>query len=154
MVKQIERLLENLGALMIGMLFVTVIIQVVARIILSVPTTWTVEVGRALFLAVVFLVTPVVLVNKSLMVINSVYDLTKGKGRIILDFFNDLFIYFILIVMALASYERAVDTWRVEIPTVEWLKSGYLYLVMLIGTLVMLFFSISNTVKRIRKGAN
>lgn len=150
--KKLEKILESLGAVMIALLFITVIIQVVARVILSTPSTWTVEVGRALFLAVVFTITPVVLYRNALMMINSLHDLTKGKGRIILDLINDLLIDFILVVMALGSYERTIETWAVEIPTVEWMKSGYLYLVMLIGTLMMLFFSVRNTVSRLKKG--
>ncbi|MGH0054352.1 MAG: TRAP transporter small permease, partial [Sphaerochaetaceae bacterium] len=115
-------------------------------------STWTVEVGRALFLAVVFLLTPVVLLHNGLMMINSLHDMTKGKGRFILDIINDLFIDFILVTLAMGCYERTIETWTVEIPTVEWMKSGYLYLVMLIGTLLMLFFSLHNTVSRLKKG--
>ncbi len=152
MTRKLEKFLESLGAVMIALLFITVIIQVVARVILSTPSTWTVEVGRALFLSVVFTITPIVLYRKALMMINSLHDLTKGKGRIILDLINDLLIDFILVVMALGSYERTIETWTVEIPTVEWMKSGYLYLVMLIGTLMMLFFSVRNTVSRLKKG--
>lgn len=152
MTKKLIKYLEYLGAFMISALFITIIIQVVAREILSIPTTWTVEVGRALFLAVVFLITPVVLAQQGLMTINSLYDLTKGKGHVILSLVNDLFVNMILIALALGSYERTIDTWAIEIPTVEWMKSGYLYLIMFIGTLLMLFFSINNTVKRLRKG--
>jgi len=152
MAKKLEKILESLGAVMIALLFITVIIQVVARVILSTPSTWTVEVGRALFLAVVFTIIPVVLYRNALMMINSLHDLTKGKGRIILELVNDILIDFILVVMALGSYERTIETWAVEIPTVEWMKSGYLYLVMLIGTLLMLYFSVHNTVTRLKKG--
>ncbi len=152
MTKKLETFLESLGAVMIALLFITVIIQIIARVILSTPSTWTVEVGRALFLSVVFIITPIVLYRNALMMINSLHDLAKGKGRIILDLINDLFINFILVVMALGSYERTIETWTVEIPTVEWMKSGYLYLVMLIGTLLMLYFSVRNTVTRLKKG--
>ncbi len=78
--------------------------------------------------------------------------MTKGKGRFFLDLINDLFVDFILVTLALGSFERTVETWAIEIPTVEWMKSGYLYLVMLIGTLLMLGFSLYNTASRIRKG--
>lgn len=152
MTKKLEKFLELLGAIMIALLFITVIIQVVARVILSTPSTWTVEVGRALFLAIVFTITPIVLYRNALMMINSLHDITKGKARIILDIVNDLCVDFILVVMVLGSYERTVETWAVEIPTVEWMKSGYLYLVMLVGTLLMLFFSVRNTITRLKKG--
>ncbi len=152
MLKKLEKTLEMLGAAMIAMLFATVIIQVAARVIFSIPATWTVEVGRAFFLAIVFLLAPVVLLNNSLMMINSLHDLTKGKARFALDFINDLFIDFILVTLSLGSYERTLETWNVEIPTVEWMKSGYLYLVMLIGTLLMLAFSLYNTFSRLKKG--
>ena len=152
MVKKLEKFLELLGAIMVGLLFNTIIIQVGARVILSTPSTWTVEVGRALFLAIVFLLTPVVLLNNSLMMINSLHDMTKGKGRFILDLVNDIFVDFILITLALGCYERTVETWTVAIPTVEWMKSGYLYLVMLIGSLLMLGASLYNSVLRFKKG--
>lgn len=152
MSKKFESFLETLGAIMIAMLFVTVIIQVFARVVISTPTTWTVEVGRALFLAVVFIVTPVVLNRNALMMINSLHDMTKGRGRLILDLINDLLIDLILIAMAFAAWERTVEMWKVEIPTIEWMKSGYLYLVMFLGTLAMLFFSVRHTVNRFKKG--
>lgn len=151
MAKKLEKFLENFGAGMVMALFITILIQIVGRELLSIPTTWTVEVGRALFLAVVFLIAPAVIAQESLMVINSLYDLTKGTGRIILSLLNDAFVCWILIVLALGAFERTVETWTMEIPTVEWMKSGYLYLVMFIGTICMLFFTLNNTVKRLRK---
>lgn len=152
MTKKIIKLLESLGALLVALLFLTILIQIFSRVVLSIPSTWTVEVGRALFLCVVFFLSPVVLFRKGLMVINSLHDLTKGRGRFILDLINDILIDFALIVLAFGSYERTIETWNVEIPTVEWLKSGYLYLIMLVGTLLMLFFSSRNTIARMKGG--
>ena len=132
MVKKLEKFLDMLGAIMIAVLFATIIIQVAARVVFSIPSTWTVEVGRE--------------------IVEILRAASKGKGRFFFDLLHDLFVDFILVTLALGSYERTVETWAIEIPTVEWMKSGYLYLVMLIGTLLMRGFSLYNTASRIRKG--
>lgn len=152
MSNKLIKFLEIIGALLVGLLFLTILTQIISRVFLSIPSTWTVEVGRALFLCIVFFISPVVLFRKGLMAINSLHDLTKGNGRCFLDLLNDLLIDIILAILAFGCYERTIETWTVEIPTVEWMKSGYLYLIMLIGTMLMLFFSVRSTIARMKEG--
>ena len=51
--------------------------------------------------------------------------------------------------MIYGSYNRMLSEWNSKIPTVEWLTYGYLYLVMLIGTLGMLYAQVMHTKKYI-----
>ena len=148
MAKKILNVVEDINAFMIFVIAFSVFFQLPARMIFHIPATWSVEIGRAAFTAVVFLGTPVLIFNESQMVIGFVKDSVKSrKGRMAFDIIGDIFIYFFEITLAYGCYNRMIAEWKVAIPTVEFLTYGYIYLVMFIGSLLMIYTSILVTKK-------
>lgn len=142
MTKKILRFFEILGGIAAGMLFLTVLWQVIARVIFKVSSTWTVEIGRALFVIMVFCGSPILLYRDGHMAIKTFIEKLNGPKLKILQLVIDIIVSITLIALAYGCYNRTVATWNDIIPTVEWLTSGKIYLVMLIGTIMMLYVEI------------
>lgn len=147
MTRKILAFLENVCAVCLCILAFSVFFQILARMVFHIPATWTVEVGRAMFLSIVFLGMPILIYNDSQMVITMIKDLFKRKPAVTLLFnvFEDICAYFFLVTLAYGCYNRMLAEWNAAIPTVEWLTYGYLYLVMLAGTLLMFYAKVVHT---------
>ena len=149
MTKKIVKIVEFVNSIFIVILAFSVFFQILARLVFHIPATWSVEVGRAAFIAVVFLGTPLCLLDDSLMSIEFLKEsIDKTKAAKFVDIICDIFIYFFEITLAYGCYNRTISEWGVEIPTVEFMTYGYIYLVMFIGSLLMLYCSVVRTRKR------
>lgn len=140
-------ILENACAVCLSILVIAVAYQVIAREILHVAATWTTEVGRAMFLAVVFLGTPILIFEEGQMCVSMIKDLfhKKKTTTLLFNVIGDVFIYFGLITLAYGALNRTMSEWGTMIPTVEWMTYGYLYLVMFIGNLCMIYMQVRRT---------
>ena len=141
MTKKILSFLENVCAVCLCILTFSVFFQILTRLVFHIPATWTVEIGRAMFLSIVFLGMPILIYHDGQMVVTMIKDLFAGKRKatLIFNVIEDVCAYFFLVTLAYGCYDRMLSEWTAAIPTVEWLTYGYLYLVMLAGTLLMLY---------------
>lgn len=149
MVKKVIKLFEIIGGVSAGILFLTVLWQVAARVIFKVSSTWTVEVGRALFVIMVFFGSPVLLYRDNHMTIKTLIEKLEGKKLNVVQLIIDVVVLFTLIAMAYGCYDRTVKTWNDVIPTVEWITSGKVYGMMFIGVLAMIYVSVVKIKSRI-----
>ena len=149
MTRRLLALLESICAVCLCLLTFSVFFQILARMIFHIPATWTVEIGRAMFLTIVFLGTPILIYEDGQMAVTMIKDLFQGKraGMLTFNILEDICIYFFLITLIYGCYDRMLSEWHAAIPTVEWLTYGYLYLVMLIGALLMLYAKVVHTKK-------
>lgn len=147
MIKKLLSLLENLCAVCLCILAFSVFFQIVARLLLHIPATWTVEIGRAMFLSIVFLGMPILIYNDGQMVVTMIKDLCSRNraGALVFHILGDACAYFFLVTLIYGCYDRMLSEWTAAIPTVEWLTYGYLYLIMLIGALCMLYAKAAHT---------
>lgn len=151
--KKFIQILESIGGLLVAILFCVVLFQVVARVILRVPTSWSVEFGRVLFVAIVFLGSVILIYTKGHMVITTFVDILPPISKKIIDLFNSVLIISMFGAFSFGALEKTISGWGVVIPTLEWMTNGYMYLTVLIGGLGMLAFSIADLVKKLRRTA-
>lgn len=142
MTKKILAILETIGGIASGLLFCTIMWQVLARVVFHVAATWTVEVGKALFVIMIFTGSPILIYRDGHMAIKTILEKLAGKKQNILRLVIDFFVVLALIILGYGCYNRTINTWNDIIPTVEWLTSGKIYLVMFIGTLAMLYMEV------------
>ncbi len=152
MIKRLLSCLENICAVCLCILAFSVLFQILARMIFHIPATWTVEIGRAMFLIIVFLGMPVLVYEDGQMVITMVKELFHKRPGVTLAFniLGDICTYFFLVTLAYGCYDRMLSEWKAAIPTVEWLTYGYLYLVMLLGTMFMIYAKVMHTRKYLK----
>lgn len=147
MTKKILSFLENVCAVCLCILAFSVFFQILARLVFHIPATWTVEIGRAMFLSIVFLGMPILIHNDGQMMVTMIKDLFSKRptAALIFNILEDICAYFFLVTLAYGCYDRMLSEWTAAIPTVEWLTYGYLYLVMLVGTLFMFYAKVVHT---------
>lgn len=145
--KKLIAVLENVCAVLLCILAFSVFFQIIARIFLRIPATWTTEIARAMFHIIVFVGMPIVIYEERQMAVTMVKDLFKKSRSVTLAFnvAGDVFIYFLLVTLLYGSYDRMKSEWSSAIPTVPWLTYGHLYLAMLVGTVLMLVAQIART---------
>ena len=148
--KILRSILDNLGGLLVGCLFLLVLFQVVARVILQIPTSWTVELGTVLFVAIVFLGSALLVYIGGHLVILTVYERLSGISLKVIDIINTCIVSLCLIAFSWGCFEKTVSNWDIVIPTLEWMTNGYMYLIVLLAGLLMLFFTIYNMIVKIR----
>ena len=85
---------------------------------------------------------PILIYRDGHMAIKTILEKLTGKKQSILRLVIDFVVVLALIILGYGCYNRTINTWNDIIPTVEWLTSGKIYLVMLIGTLAMLYMEI------------
>ena len=100
--------MENICAVCLCILAFSVLFQILARMIFHIPATWTVEIGRAMFLIIVFLGMPVLVYEDGQMVITMVKDLFHKRPGVTLAFniLGDICTYFFLVTLAYGCYDR------------------------------------------------
>lgn len=149
--KTLRSILDNVGGILVGLLFLLVLFQVAARLILQIPTSWTVELGRVLFVAVVFLGSALLVYTGGHLAILTLYERLSGTSLKVIDTINACIVSLCLIAFCWGCFEKTVSNWGIEIPTLEWMTNGYMYLVVLLGGLLMLIFTLRNMIRRLRR---
>lgn len=146
--KKLVSILENLCAALLCVLAFSVFFQIIARIFLRIPATWTTEIARAMFHMIVFLGMPIMIYEEGQMAVTMIKDMFQKNRPVTLAFHvvGDIFIYFFLVTLIYGSYDRTLSEWTSAIPTVSWLTYGHLYLAMFVGAIFMLVTQINRTI--------
>lgn len=151
--KKIIQFADLVGGLLIAILFLVVLLQVVARVILHVPTSWTVEFGRVLFVTIVFIGSVVLMYSHGHMVITTLLEKLPPRIKKGVEIFNALLLSLILFIFCYGAVEKTVTNWDIVIPTLEWMTNGYMYLIVLLGGLGMLVCALIDLVALFRRSA-
>lgn len=151
MMKKLAKGMEALGGILVGILFFLVLFQVIARVILRIPTSWTVELGRVLFVGIVFIGSGVLVFTGGHMVIKAAWEKFPPKLRFAVEIFNDVLVAIMLVLFCWGALEKTISNWHIVIPTLEWMRNGYMYLLVFLGGLVMLVFTVNNLMGKIRR---
>lgn len=151
--KKIIQFADLVGGLLIAILFLVVLLQVVARVILHVPTSWTVEFGRVLFVAIVFIGSVVLMYSHGHMVITTLLEKLPPRIKKGVEIFNALLLSLMLFIFCYGAVEKTVTNWDIVIPTLEWMTNGYMYLIVLLGGLGMLVCALIDLVALFRRSA-
>jgi TRAP-type C4-dicarboxylate transport system permease small subunit len=149
--KKIIQFADLVGGLLIAILFLVVLLQVVARVILHVPTSWTVEFGRVLFVAIVFIGSVVLMYSHGHMVITTLLEKLSPRIKKGVEIFNALLLSLMLFIFCYGAVEKTVTNWDIVIPTLEWMTNGYMYLIVLLGGLGMLVCALIDLVALFRR---
>ena len=131
---------------MIVMFFI-ILIQIVARIILGVPTAWSVELGIIVFTLIVFFGMPNIARERSHLRVDALYQLFPEKMKRVVDLLCGLVYVAFFVVLAWGAYRNIEYNWDVEIPTIEWAQLGWAYLVLFLAILLNIWSLLLNIVE-------
>ena len=144
-----KKVLEIINALVLLIMFLLVMVTVVFRNILQIPSSWSQELSEYIFVFIVFIGSAAVMKDEGHIGIDTVLmQLPPGVQRII-RIIGRLFIIPFLYVLIAGSFPNIAATWHNYLPTVPWFRIGAIYLIVLISGIIMAFYLLVNLVQDI-----
>jgi len=139
-----KKFLEGLNIIVLWLMFFITILTVVCRVFLKIPTSWSVDLAQFSFIFLIFIGSAAIMKDESHIKITVLMDrLSEGVQKIFRIIGRLLMISF-LVIFAIGAYQNVKFNWTVGLPTVGWMKIGYLYLILLISGIVMIFYLFIN----------
>jgi TRAP-type C4-dicarboxylate transport system permease small subunit len=139
-----KKALEAVNAAVLLVMFVVTLISVVFRVVLEVPASWTEELAQYTLIFLAFIGAAAVMRDEGHVAISVVMD-RMGKGpRRAVRILNRLLMLPFLGVLTIGAWDNTRMNWTVGLPTVMWMKMGYMYLVVSVSGAVMVFYTLLN----------
>ena len=73
-------------------------------------------------------------------------DRLHGKKKVVLNTFNRVCTLGFLAFFIAGSWKSTFKNWDVTDPMILWMKTGYLYLVLLLSGIIMAFYTVVNAI--------
>ena len=135
-----KKFLEGLNIIVLWLMFFSTILTVVCRVFLKIPTSWSVDLAQYSFIFLIFIGSAAIMEDESHIKITVLTDrLSEGVQKIFSIIGRLLMIPF-LVIFSIGAYQNVKFNWTVGLPTVNWVKIGYMYLILLISGIIMIFY--------------
>jgi TRAP-type C4-dicarboxylate transport system permease small subunit len=144
-----KRMIEYLTGILLFFMFVTTFFQVAARTFLF-SAVWSEELARLTYVWMVFLGAAVLIRDDGLIRVTVLVDRIGKRPARILRILTDIAVLPFLAVITWGAWTNTVLNWKTVLPTVDWLRMGYVYLVIFLAGLAMLWYQLVNIVGRVR----
>ncbi len=152
----VDKMLEKLLILLMSILVIDVLWQVTSRYILSSPSSFTDELAGFLLIWVSLFGAAYVTGRKEHLAIDLLLQKSSPKNKIRLELFIHivifLFSFFVLVVggiwLVYSRFILSVKSAALQLPL------GYVYIVLPVSGLIILFYSIDNSMKLLKSNSN
>ncbi len=141
-----KKILEAINALILLCMLTITVLQIVYRVVLRIPASWSEELAQYTFVALVFVGAAALCRNENHITISILVDRVGPGAQKVLRILGRLITVPFLVPFMLGAYLNMRSTWTVELPTVGWMHIGYIYLVLLVSSALMLYYLAANIV--------
>ena len=142
--------LERLAAVLLVIMFLTTLYQVVARVVLGISSVWSEELARFIYVCLVFVgIVPLVKTDEHIRVA-VVTDRVGRRTAAILGSITSLLTIPFIAVMTWGAWTNTWLNWQTRAPTLEWLRIGYIYLMIWVAGVFMLWYLLANLLRQVR----
>jgi TRAP-type C4-dicarboxylate transport system permease small subunit len=136
----VKNVLEKLNAIVLLFMFFITFIAIINRLFFNIPTSWSENLAQLSFIFVTFVGAASVMADESHIKVTVLIDrLGEGMQKMIRIIGRLLMILF-LVIFVLGSYRNVTFNWTTGYPTVNWIKIGYMYLILFISGIIMIFY--------------
>jgi TRAP-type C4-dicarboxylate transport system permease small subunit len=144
-----KRTLEYLAGILLFFMFLTTFFQVVSRTF-NISAVWSEELARLSYVWMVFLGVPVLIRESGLIRVTVLVDRIGPQTGRALRIVTELLILPFLAVITWGAWTNTVLNWKTYAPTVDWLRMGYVYLVIAVAGVAMIWYQLANLVDLMR----
>lgn len=137
----LDKVLELFLAVMGALVFLSAIAQVLFRYAVGDSLLWSEELGRYLFVWLVFLGAAHAVSTKGHLVINMITQYLPDMGQRAVELIAQVLMMVFFVFLAVQGFRLSATAWNQLSPAVE-IPMGVVYLVIPISALLMLFNSI------------
>jgi TRAP-type transport system small permease protein len=142
--------IERLGAILLTVMFLVTLFQVVARVILGISSVWSEELARFLYVCIVFIGAIPLVKDDGHIRVGILTDHLSGRPAACLKVIIAALTLPFLAVMTQGAWTNTRLNWTTSAPTLDWLRIGYIYLVIFVAGLFMLWYLIVQIVRNVR----
>lgn len=147
----INAALDNFYTVLMIILCIVVLLQVVFRFALKIPSPWSEETARYLLILITFLGASASIRRKSHLIAMNVFEKASKWISFINKLLIELSILFVSIILLYGS-NRMVEVTGTEMATsMTWLKMGYLYQVISFSFILTIIYTLINIYKLFRE---
>jgi len=146
-----RKYIDYLNGVLVLFMFLTIFIQIAARVVVKVPTSWSVEMGILLFVFVVFFGITTLTRERGHLNVDTLMNILPAGFRRIVGIGASVLIILFFVVFSVGAIRNVSSNWTVEIPTIEWFKWGYVYLIMLFAVCVNVAYLVLNLIEDIQE---
>jgi TRAP-type C4-dicarboxylate transport system permease small subunit len=114
--------------------------QVLFRYVLRISVPWTEELARMLFIVTMFLGIAIAIRENEHIVVDFLFKKMNKRMQAVGQIVYNLTIFFLLCFLARGTLAMTKMTWGSYMIAIEWVRTGYLYLVELIAILLMMVY--------------
>jgi TRAP-type C4-dicarboxylate transport system permease small subunit len=139
-----KKALEAVNAVILLAMFVITMISVTFRVILEVPASWTEELAQYTLIFLTFIGAASVMRDEGHIAISVVIDRLGRRPRRAVLILNRLLLVPFWVVLTLGAWENTRTNWTVGLPTADWMKIGYMYLIVSASGAIMTVYTLLN----------
>jgi len=148
-----KRTVEILVGIILFLMFFLTFFQVLARTVLHISAVWSEELARLTYVCMVFLGAAILIREDGLIRVTVLVDRLGKRGGATLRFLTDLAVVPFVATITWGAWVNTRLNWNTFAPTVEWLRIGYVYLVIFISGLIMLWYLLMSLVQHARSSS-
>ncbi len=145
-----KRTLELLVGIILFLMFCMTFFQVLARTVFHISAVWSEELARLTYVWMVFLGVAVLVKDDGLIRVTVLADRLGPRTGKILRLVTDLAVLPFVGAMTWGAWTNTRLNWNTFAPTVDWMRIGYVYLIIFISGLIMLWYLVGNLVRQAR----
>ncbi len=144
-----KKVLEWIGAIVLALMFATVMTTVVFRNFLSLPSRWSVELSQYMFVIIVMTGAAAAMKDEKHIRIDTILFLLPEKVQRPVRILGRLLMAPFLYVLVSGSFHNIRATWYTYLPTVRWFRIGWMYTIVMVCGVLMSVYLLINLVKDI-----
>ena len=143
-----KRILEYTIGILLFFMFLTTFFQVLARTF-QISAVWSEELARLTYVWMVFLGAAVLIRDDGLIRVTVLVDRIGKRPARLLRILTDLAILPFLAVITWGAIMNTRLNWNSFAPTVDWLRIGYVYLIVALAGVAMLWYQVLDLVGQV-----
>ncbi|HWU39002.1 MAG TPA: TRAP transporter small permease [Candidatus Acidoferrum sp.] len=145
-----KRTVEYVIGLILFLMFFLTFFQVLARTVFHISAVWSEELARLTYVCMVFLGAGILIKDDGFIRVTVLVDRIGRRPAAILRFITDVALIPFLAVLTWGAWTNTRLNWNTFAPTVDWLRIGYVYLVVFISGLLMLWYLLLSLIQQAR----
>lgn len=142
-----KKLLEIVTAVVLLLMLLITVGQIVFRSILRISASWSEELAMYTFAFLVFVGAVALTEEDRHITITALTDRLSPAAQRALRVVARLVAVPFMVLFSYGAFVNTQGTWQNSLPTAEWMKIGYMYLVLLISGLLITYTLVANSIK-------
>ncbi len=144
-----EKVITLISNVLFAAMFLVVVLQVIGRYVMRNPFIWTEELARFLYVWLIFFGSATLIKGYEHITIDFLPRKLSSQGQKIYKVVIDVLAFVFVLLMVLGGIKMMRNSGNARLPSNPNIKLAYMYLSMVVGSLLSMLFLCENIVKNL-----